>query len=546
MTRLAVGIALTSALLLLACSESPSDPGELAPLEPIATLYTLSLGEQATLSFRVKGVVVEGVALRVMSERRVAADFPVLDSAALRTGQLLAVGAGQVVVEASRPRSASVSITVDVNVVEPVVVSFPRAGTKVTPEEVLTLRGFALNRAGGVSVNGLPVAIVARDSVSITFRLPAEVFPADGECSGSARLRIALSSGRWNVPADVFRERVGEIGLAVGEFKYLSEAEASCIKLRWTGDSAQYLLAALDVRSINRAKTGAQRPDWRARFQVRHSDLSVSSTSGLAARTPPPPATPINPAARQQRQPAVATLESAGLTAVPLQVGNQFLAPSHRAGPTTAEVVFVPAHVLKVYGDYLVLAQRIGETISASSFAALDSALVFLHGEGTAALAAMFRRPRPVTFSSNGQLVVLLDSLNLGPGTVWLVDPNYNPAASLVLRPIWPTPGPGESPSAIRLRAVAQYLAGAFQWLHWAPTVRATNPLAPTNNAQDGGAALASYELLRRYQGLPLAGQLPFPRFGEARSTAELLGWYENSESLFNWFALQRTAKAKT
>lgn len=529
--------ALTALCLLVlsfACSDdSPTDEERMPELKPASSTLTIAYGDSARLAFTAGGATVAGVQLAVVTESRVLPEYPVLSGASLAAGVFRATGGGRATVEATAPGTKSTRVEVIVTAGSPVIVAFTAAGKKVSAGETLTLYGYGLDRAGSVTVDGLPVTIEARDSASIRFRAPVHTASDTSDCRGSSRHAVSVAGAQMKVPDHFAVQRAGELVLAPGELRYLERSEAACIRFGWAGQEARYMLAALDVRSIERAQRGAQRPFWADTFWVTHSDRSHAGITSALARQHPQRVVRRGLTAR----PAGAA--RASLVAERLREGDVFDALTYRFINGAVIPSYVPARVLRAYGDYLVLAIPIGRTIDARELASLDTAAAYLNGAGVAALEAMFKLARPVTIRETGQLTILLDSQLVQP-MVWSYD-ERGPISAVVLMPF---PETEETRTANRLRAMAHGLTGAFQWLHWSQAYPGGEWRIPTDLAQDGGMYLVSWELQRRFRGEPLEGQKGLPQHGAVRNLNAIFGQY-GSELMLNWFVRQRIASGE-
>jgi len=342
------------------------------------TVVIAALAQTGTYTAILDGVTPTTATLVVLTESRWLAERPVLDSIALRMGQLVAHGAGTVTLLASAPAATADTFVVAVRPTQPHVLTMS-APARVGDGDAVTLRGFALQllNDAAVTVGAVSVAPALRDSASFQFSLPS-IRPAD--CSGHAdtAFAVAVAGASIEQPLSLRRKRAGEVTLQPGEMARLSPP-LSCVQLAPEA-GAEYALAYFEPSVVQRTTTWSPTaPPYidMDRHTIQLMDQSRTPAGATALRNATTPVAPI------------ATLEHSHVPSATEIAMVQRFAPYVVGDTFTYTFLFeaVPdlMEVVRVYGDDYVLAVPKADvsTITATLYARFDSAFVHLKSVAT-------------------------------------------------------------------------------------------------------------------------------------------------------------------
>ncbi|HEU0015936.1 MAG TPA: hypothetical protein VFQ45_19825 [Longimicrobium sp.] len=363
----------------------------------------------------------------------------------------------------------------------------------------------AAERAGGdtVVLRGERMTALASAVVSIGAARARVVGATDGEArvivapvddagctSGGAAEAVAAEGADVAAGVSVRRRRAGELALAVGVPARLSAGDVRCLRLAPIA-GAEYALAFLDARLVNRAATG-----FEGAAPSPNSYVASIAEAGQAAPGAGGAASASRAALDGDVRRTAGALSSGSPAArsVPWQAGERFtLTDPSLAAPLGARVV-------RVYGGHLVFAIAEGqepEGGAAAWIARADSAFETLVRDGYPLLRATLSATAPVSSAGSRQLLVvarresspylgLTSTTSAGAGRLSHVFLNSAYAFS----------------AAGLLRTAAHEVAHAWQEQYAAEAGMA--PGASAAWALEGGADLLAWAVLGRARGIGL------------------------------------------
>ena len=238
-------------------SVAPSATGrlEVSPRSVTAT----TLGQTLEVTVTVGGRTVSA-SMSLRADQRWLDDRGVLDAAALTNAQLVARAPGRAVVAISAAGQTD-SVIASVLPSQPAVVEarLPGGRSHLGDGETIVLRGYRMNQltAANLNVAGVTVRMVNADSASA--RLVVPTLAVTGCGSVATPFSIAFNGVQGSPITELSQKRSGELVLAAGQAKRLTDAEAACIRLPRTG-SARYLAAYVDTRLVEKAQTQPEFP----------------------------------------------------------------------------------------------------------------------------------------------------------------------------------------------------------------------------------------------------------------------------------------------
>ena len=311
------------------------------------------------------------------------------------------------------------------------------------------------------------------------------------------------------------------IALTVGTAKRLTDQEAACLSFKSIA-GARYLLAYVDTRLVNKAKTGAESP-WPDSLTVRVEDASGGAFSSTAARTPLTDR-------RGDRPTPMATIPGLGVAAgasalIPsgCPLLNAFY-PHCRATPYTVGEGIThypndgrpagPAHVLTIGGNVvLAVFDEDAGLLAPNAKARADSALEPIVKRNIPLLQRTFSLAKPTaTSDESAQLYVGLQAASLSSAGWWTDAVNGHGRWARVRIALSPT-GAFGAPDASYTNAL-QILGHEtmhtyqYRWRyeHGGPWQN----LLGTGWAIEGGAAFFAQEMVRDRLGIAFLGNTVF------------------------------------
>ena len=515
------------------CSGGDGEPAGPDPpaagLEVTPDSVTVSaLGSTAAVTVRVGGSPATAT-FTLRSERRWLDDRAVLDAAELQQSRIVASTPGRAVVSVTAG-GATDSVIVNVTPARAVVVEarLPGGRTHVGDGDTIVLRGYRMDQvtAGAITAPGVTVQLGRRDSANLGVVVPAL---ASASCAGTAPALTLTFSGLDGSPVTgLTRKRSGELTLAVGEAKRLSDGDASCLRLR-PAAGARYLLAYADTRLADQAQAAPEWP-WPDTLTVSIEDRS-NAPSGPVLHATPSPAAPwpgsglealSSLVARHAPPPTPSTMTgtAAGASfAVPagcpyLNIFFSFC----RATPYTLGEAFTyypqgtqrPAGMARVIGlrDNIALAVFLADSagLAAGAAARGDSALLVMQQRVIPRLRSIFDLAAATTTSDDsGQLLAMLEQ-SASSFSQWWPDAATGHGrwgkVTLQLAPNSALGDPaGTAASALLILAHEVTHTYQFRWRfeHASPW----QSFLGTGWAVEGGATFLSMEAVREQIGVP-------------------------------------------
>jgi hypothetical protein len=413
--------------------------------------------------------------LHLVRESRWTHDVPVLDPQALGRGVVLARGAGSAVVQRD---SGGGTQLVTVAPSSPVL--YPGDQLLRPPANgVIQLPGFLPTELpGSLAVGTDTVAVLYGDSASLTVRIP--VLDAPG-CDGPApRDTLHLSGGDIFGTVAVARRRTGELELEPGGTATLPTGSTHCVRLPDIPD-AEYVVALVDRRLINRARTGPEGDPLL--FMATATDRTVTPSA------PAPAPRQIHPPPDDHAGGHPPLLEAVfGLRERAWQPGERFPVPT----PTSRRSARVH-HVNRT----LVLAamEGDGQCTHPAWLDAAGRALATLEEHLLPELDRMFGVARPRTGQS-GQYLVLASR---GPHPASTVAQSFKTPASLAAWTLVDACRAGDSYGEL-LRLLAHEVTHAyqFQYKHDSRPPGEADMGDSTDWSMEGGATYVASEFIRR------------------------------------------------
>ncbi len=197
---------------------------------------------------RVPNVPTAIITLQIATESRWLSEDPVLDTAALRSGRIVPIAAGRVVVTFSSDGAASAQLTLNATLREPTVLHV-RDIAAVKEGDTVHLRGFRMSQAPKeVVLAGTVTALLVEDSANARFVVPdLSAAPPDAECASAVALPFELP-GVALAPHAKLSRVAPRISLPSGIWRRVSMQEASCLRLEPT--SSRHILAWVDPTSV--------------------------------------------------------------------------------------------------------------------------------------------------------------------------------------------------------------------------------------------------------------------------------------------------------
>jgi hypothetical protein len=508
--------------LLTSCGETgtaPDDPSE-ARLEVLPDSIVATQPGQLAVTVTLGGQAVTP-ALSVRSERRWLDDRAVLDATALASGQWVARGPGRAVVQVSAGGQTD-SVIVNVVPARPYVFEArpPGGRTHLGDGDTLVLRGYRMDAVttANIAVPGGGVTVLPLDSANA--RVVIATAAAQANCAGTASSLTLSFSGIDGVElTGLTRKRTGELSLAPGEAKRLTDAEAMCLRFAPNGN-AGYLLAYADTRLVTRAQAQPEFP-WPDSILVTVEDASNAS---------PTPAIATSGVATGMRSATEALVRPHAVDALPLPgfpssasipVGCPF--SNHnlafcRAAPYVAGEAFpyypagsqrpaAQARVLSIRGN-LVGAVFLPDStlLPAGTAARLDTALARMRDRAVPLLQRIFDLSAPTrTSDESGQLLISLEAASLSFANWWPEPPTGHGRwgkLTLHIDPFSAVGDPVTNATRILLIAAHEILhTYQFRWRfeHASPWLTYLG----TAWGVEGAAVFFSMEMVREVLGVP-------------------------------------------
>jgi hypothetical protein len=480
-------------------------PGPVARLSVVAPLQVAPGAEvnvQVVAGDRF-GNTVAAPPAELVEEARWIEDRPVLDTAGLGAGRVVALAAGHVDLQARSEGVTSAVVRLTVRPAGPTIVGFSGSAA-VSQGDTLTVRGYLLDEvaAAAVSVDGHAAGIVSRDSATLRILQPTA---ATADCTGAGRGRLRIAGTTTAIDLTFRRSRVAEVGLAVGEAVRITAAQQHCLQLV-PENGASYVLAFVDRRAIDRSAGGAEPrfsyPDLKAQDFPAFYEFSVQDrardellqVAGMQATHLPRDAGHPQPDYVLLDASAVSTADFRGRT-TPWAAGDRELVNWY----WNVSYDLLPATILRVYAGRFAVAvlDRDLPTMHPSWVASLDTAMNDFIRVVEPFYQSAFWSGQPTT-SGSGQLLMVLGA---GSGSFAFNENLSNwlqlGAGSLAIAPH----------SGLRYTLLHE-LAHTWQFRYMQQRVGGS-PWQFTNWAMEGGADLATLEGLRLLVHQDLFGNLP-------------------------------------
>ena len=403
-------------LFLAACGSEPSGPTPITPEPPkpapplknlvlTAAEGSLSrIGDTIRVAATIDGVPVTALSFEATEESRWLSDVGVASHGGAE--RLVATGAGTVTYRVSAQGANPATYKLRVAPSMPTVLAMTTSNPRVGPDDTITLRGYLLGlKPEQVAIDGRLARVLAQDSASIRLAVAGE---EQGRCALPVRAQIAVRDADVRTGLNVLRRRAGEVALGIGEAKLLSDAELACLR---TVPGQQYYAAFMDPRRIEMSR----------QVQDPYSNMGQFSASVRDLHAPTTAASPTG--ARVLRVNPVKNLLRGTTTHAPMRSMMASSEPhaitqrntKWKAGDTFTYQPLtmswgtsVTVQVIKVYGDYLVLAAPLDQVglWTGTQLAQFDAAAAFMIAEGIPFFERTIEPGRP-TAGSSGQAMLV-------------------------------------------------------------------------------------------------------------------------------------------